>query len=904
MVVEYRPDPDELLARVRAEEARARRGKLRIFFGATAGVGKTFAMLAAARTAKAAGVEVVIGYIEPHGRVETERLMEGLEVIPTLAIQYRGIIRREFDLDAALARRPAILLVDELAHSNLVGGEPAPRHPKRWQDVEELLEAGINVWTTVNVQHLESLNDLVAQITGVRQQETLPDHVFDKADEVELIDLPPDDLLARLKAGKVYMPDDVRSAVDRFFRLPNLIALRELALRRMTSRVEAAAKVSLAGDRTSREWLAREHLLVAVGPDAQAEQLVRSGKRIADALAADWTVVYVETPWLQRLSEKERNRRIDLLRLAESLGAETVTLDGPTAGATIAEYAVTRKATRVIVGAPKRRGLRALLRPSTATQLTRLARGFDVVTIAAADGRQATGRGDRTRGTVAETTQPPRLKRYAWAAGISIACTALAWTMLLLYPPFEAANIVMVYLLGTTIAGLRLGRRPSVLTTLLNVLFLDFFFVPPRFTFAVSDVQYVVTFAVMLTIGLVIATLMSSVRQQTRVAGARERRTALLYAMSRELAGTRGTAAMARVAIKHVTETFQCRATVLFPNDSGKLEYPREIPMEGSYRGADLAVAQWVADHGRRAGLGTDTLPAAPALYLPLSTGRETLGVLAVLPDNRRRVLLPEQRHLLETFAGQIALAVERARLAETAEGARVAAEAESLRNTLLASISHDLRTPLAVMAGAGSTLATRGASLDEATRLALAHSIETKAREMSELVSNVLDLTRLDAGKVALRREPEHLDELVGAALHQYEGRLAEHPVEVRIPSDLPALFVDASLVVQVFGNLFDNAAKYTPRGTHIQVSAANDGPFVRVTVDDDGPGLPPGDPSELFEKFRRGEREATVVGAGLGLAICRAIVRAHGGTIEARRRPERGTRFELTLPIAEPRA
>jgi two-component system sensor histidine kinase KdpD len=620
---------------------------------------------------------------------------------------------------------------------------------------------------------------------------------------------------------------------------------------------------------------------------------------MADALAADWTVLYVETPWLQRLSEKERNRRIDLLRLAESLGAETVTLDGPTAAGTIAEYAQTRKATRVLVGAPKRRGLRALVRRSTATEVQRLARGFDVVTIALADRRTDAARAVG-RAPLTQASDASRRSRYAWAAAISIVCTAVAWVM---DPYFESANIVMIYLLGTTVAGLRLGRRPSVLTTVLNVLFFDFFFVPPRFHFAVSDAQYVVTFAVMLMIGLVIGTLMSSVRQQTRVAGARERRTALLYAMSRELAGTRDSASMARVAVKHVAEVFECRATVLFRDANGKLEYPRERPMAGSFLGADLAVAQWVADHGRRAGLGSDTLPAAPALYLPLDSGRETLGVLAVLPTNRRRVLLPEQRHLLETFAGQIALAVERARLAEAAEGARVAAEAESLRNTLLASISHDLRTPLAVMAGAGSALATRGASLDEATRMALAHSIETKAREMSDLVSNVLDLTRLDAGEIALRRQPEHLDELVGAALHQYEGRLAEHPVEIRIPSDLPALFVDAPLVVQVFGNLFDNAAKYTPRGTHIQVSAASDGPFVRVTVDDDGPGLPPGDPAELFEKFRRGEREATVVGAGLGLAICRAIVHAHGGTIEARRRPERGTRFELTLPIAEPR-
>src|SRR5215471_2476576 len=430
MVVETRPDPDELLARVQAEEARERRGKLRIFFGANAGVGKTFAMLAAARAAKATGSDVVLGYIEPHGRAETERLMEGLEAIPTLAIQYRGIVRRELDLDAALKRRPATLLVDELAHSNLVGGEPAPRHPKRWQDVDELLEAGIHVWTTVNVQHLESLNDLVAQITGVRQQETLPDHVFDEADEVELIDLPPDDLLARLRAGKVYMPDEVRNAVDRFFRLPNLIALRELALRRMTSRVEAAARESLAHDRTSREWLAREQLLVAIGPDPQAEQLVRAGKRMADALSADWTVVYVETPWLQRLSEKERNRRIDLLRLAESLGGETVTLDGPNAAATIAEYAQTRKATRVLVGAPKRRGLRALLRRSTATDLQHRTNGFDVVTIALAERRADTDAGGAARRVaLTQTSGASRSERYAWAAAISVVCTAVAWVM-------------------------------------------------------------------------------------------------------------------------------------------------------------------------------------------------------------------------------------------------------------------------------------------------------------------------------------------------------------------------------------------------------------------------------------------------------------------------------------------
>ena len=380
-MAETRPDPDQLLERVKAQEARERRGRLRIFFGASAGVGKTYAMLEAARSAQASGTDVVVGYIEPHGRVETERLLEGLPRLPALPVSYRGIVRLDFDLDAALARHPQILLVDELAHSNLAGGEPPPRHPKRWQDIEELLAAGISVWTTVNVQHLESLNDLIFQTTGVRQRETLPDHVFDEADDIELIDLPPDDLIARLHAGKVYIGEQAGTAVERFFRKQNLMALREIALRRVADRVEAAAR-ALPADRIPAR-IAGDRVLVAVGPDSQAEELVRAGKRLADALDAEWIVVYVETPALLRLSEAERNRRISVLRLAESLGAESVTLDGPSAAATLAEYAHVRNATRVIVGAPKRRGWRAWLRPSTATELVRRARGFDVLLIGA-----------------------------------------------------------------------------------------------------------------------------------------------------------------------------------------------------------------------------------------------------------------------------------------------------------------------------------------------------------------------------------------------------------------------------------------------------------------------------------------------------------------------------------------
>ncbi len=899
MMAEARPDPDQLLAHVQAEEARAKRGRLRIFFGASAGVGKTYAMLEAARNVRANGVDVVVGYVEPHGRVDTERLLDGLEQLAFLPVRYRGIVRREFDLDAALKRQPAIIIVDELAHSNVTGGEPAPRHPKRWQDIQELLDAGINVWTTVNVQHLESLNDLVFQITGVRQRETVPDKVFDQADDIELIDLPPDDLLARLRAGKVYVADGAATAVERFFRTPNLMALRELALRKVADRVEAAAR-ALPADQ-ARTRLAGDRVLVAVGPDEQAEQLVRAGKRMADALDAAWTVVYVETPALLNLEEAERNRRIDVLRLAESLGAETVTLDGPSPAAVLMEYAQTRNATRVIVGAPKLRGWRRWFRgPSTPQQLINHAPTFDVITIAVAEDRIE--RRKRTAGPFQvvplESVSAIRWDRYVWALATTGVCTALAFTM---FRAFELSNLVMVYLLGVTIAGLRLGRGPALLTAAMNVVAFDFFFVPPRFSLAISDVQYLITFAVMLIIALVIANLMASVRQQTRVAGARERRTALLYAMSRELVATRGTESLAQVAVSHVAEVFQCRAVVLLPNSEGKLVYPRGTPLEGSLRGADLAVAQWVADHGRPAGLGTDTLPASTALYVPLRESDQPLGVLAVRPSNPRRVLLPEQRHLLETFASQIGLALERAQLAETAETARLNAERESLRNTLLASISHDLRTPLSVIAGAGSALARHGKSLDDAARVTLARSIETKALEMSELVSNVLDLMRFESGHMALRRDWQTLDDLVGTALGNMESKLAQHPVDVRIPHDLPPVYVDATLIVQVFSNLFDNIAKYTPAGTRVFVSALVDGKLVRVLVEDEGPGLPGGDPARLFDKFQRGNEEGSVVGVGLGLAICQAIIRAHGGEIEAHRREGGGARFEFTLPAEE---
>ena len=897
-----RPDPDALLARVQREEAKARRGKLTIFFGATAGVGKTYTMLEDARARKAKGVDVVIGYVEPHGRVETEALLEGLERLPYLEVSYRGRTLRDFDLDAALARKPAVLLVDELAHSNPIEGEPQPRHAKRWQDVEELLDAGIDVCTTVNVQHVESLNDIVAGITGVRMQETVPDAVFEKADEVVLIDTPPDELLERLKAGKVYIPEQARNAIENFFRKGNLFALRELALRTTADRVDQAMREYREGAGIRATWAAGERILVAIGPDDQGERLVRAGKRMASAMHAEWIVVYVETPDLLRLSEEKRNQRIALLRLAESLGAEAVTLGGRSAGAAIADYARERNVTRIVIGRPRRPLWRRLFAPSTYGELLAGTEGMDILVIGGAD--QATVLRNpffaRSRAYLGASmaSGKRRSRGYAW----SIAATALATGLgALMSPMFELVNVAMLYLLAVVAVAARFGRGPGVATSILAVAAFDFFFVPPQLTFAVSDVQYLFTFAIMLLVALFISNLTASVRLQASVAGHRERRTALLYAMSRELAATRGQDAMARVAVRHTSEVFDSQVVVLVPDAKGRLRYPRGESVGGSLHGADLDVAQWVQDHGEAAGLGTDTLPSSPALYLPLKGTQAVLGVLGVLPAQPRGVLLPERYHLLETFAGQIALALERAQLAAQAQRATVDAETESLRNALLASISHDLRTPLAVISGASSSLAERGERLSPEQRRELARSIFDQSQEMAELVANVLQMTRLEGGSIALQSDWHSLAEIAATVSRRQRERFPGHPLKVDVRPDLPLVRVDASLIEQVLANLLENAAKYTPRGTRIGVSAERHGNEIVVSVEDAGPGLPPGDLEPLFQKFHRGAAEGAVTGVGLGLPICRAIVTLHGGKIWAERRPMGGSAFRFTLPLEE---
>ncbi|MFA5915195.1 MAG: sensor histidine kinase KdpD [Burkholderiales bacterium] len=912
---EQRPDPDALLARVQQDEARQGRGKLKVFFGASAGVGKTYAMLEAARKRKTEGADVVVGYVEPHGRDETERLLEGLPQLPFRSVEYRGASLHEFDLDAALARKPALLLVDEFAHTNVAGS----RHEKRWQDVEELLDAGIDVYTTVNVQHIESLNDVVAHITGARMQETVPDKVFDQADEIELIDITPDELLQRLKEGKVYLPERAQHALENFFRKGNLIALRELAMRAAADRVDAEMREYRDEHAIRDTWAAGECLMVCVGPDAQAEKLVRAGKRIATALHARWLVVYVETPELLRLPEAERNRRIDLLRLAESLGAESVTLDGPSAAEALIEYARTRNVNRILVGKPNRHGIRRWLRPSTTSELVAHARDIDVYVVSGEDASRARlgpvlARSSAYLGLAAAGSGKKRLPGYAWTIATSAICTALCWV---LQTRFDLPNLIMIYLLGAVMVAARFGRGPAVLSAILNVAAFDFFFVPPFFSFAVSDTQYLVTFAIMLAVTLIIGNLTASVRLQARVAGHRERRTASLYAMSRELAAARGAENLARIAVRHTSEVFDSQVAMLLPDADGRIAHPSGACLPGSLRGADLSVAQWVYDHGQNAGLGTDTLPGSDAIYLPLKSAgpglSETdakkqvppaapppaLGVLALLPANPRRVLLPEQLHLLETFAGQIALALERVHLADQAHQAEIQAENERMRNSLLSAISHDLRTPLAVIAGSASTLVEGAEVLSGPKRKEMAQAIYDQARQMTQQVNNILDMTRFEIGVPQLNLQWHPLEELVGAVLNRMQPGLQGRKVAVELPEDLPLVRIDGVLIERVLSNLIENAVKYTPPGSPIEIEAWAAGGEITVSVVDRGPGINPGDEERVFEKFHRAQPEGAVGGAGLGLTICRAIVEAHGGRIWAENRFVGGAMFCFTLPL-----
>lgn len=898
-----RPDPDDLLARVQEQERRASRGKLRIYFGASAGVGKTYAMLNAARDLKAGGRDLLVGIVETHGRSQTDALLDGLEVLPRKTIGYRGKDLAEFDIDAALARRPALILVDELAHANV----PGSRHPKRWQDVDELLNAGIDVFTTVNVQHLESLNDAVGGITGIRVAETVPDTVFDEADEVVLVDIPAEELLLRLKSGKVYQEPQAEHASQNFFRKGNLIALRELALRRTADRIETDVQAYRVEKSISAIWKTDADLLACVGPGAGAEQVIRGAARLASQMNARWHAVYVETPRLQRLPSPRRERILKALKLAQDLGAVTAVLSGSDIAQEIAAYARSHNFSRVVLGRGKAR------RPWQASRLERIARHapeMDLIETSHAENNHArTGEPDASSGmreqagAGATGSGKIRLHPYLWTVAACVFTTAIATPMA---GYFELANIVMLFLLNVVLVGMRLGRRPAILSAFLNVAAFDFFFVQPRFTFAISDLQYLVVFSVMLAVGLIAGQLTAGLRFQARIASHREERARALYEFARELSGALQTGQIIEITRGFIQGTFRAAAVLLLPDAGGRLRVPAAA--QGEMRPAplgvlDTGIAQWAFDRATAAGIGTDTLPGSKFFYLPLLAPMRTRGVLAIRPESRRWLLVPEQRRFLDTVATLAAIALERVHYVEVAQDALVRMESERLRNSLLSALSHDLRTPLTALVGLSESLAMSGPALCAAQR-ELVQALHEEAVRMSRLVANLLDMARIQSGEIKLNRQWQPIEEVVGSALRASRSALSAHQAQTRLPPGLPLVNLDAVLIERVLCNLVENAAKYTPPGSDIVICAWSDERLMSVRVADNGPGIPPGREEAIFEKFTRGERESATPGVGLGLAICRAVVEAHGGTIRAGHADEGGAAFTFTIPLGTPPA
>jgi two-component system, OmpR family, sensor histidine kinase KdpD len=882
-LTEVRPDPDELLRRVAEEQSRAHRGQLTLFFGAAPGVGKTYAMLIAAREERLTGRDVLVGIVETHGRSETAALLEGLPVLPRRAVPYHGVILHEFDLDQSLTRRPGLLLVDELAHTNAEGS----RHPKRWQDVEELLDAGIDVFSTLNVQHVESLKDVVAQITGVTVRETVPDSMLEAAHEIRLADLPPDELLERLRDGKVYIPDQARRAATSFFRKGNLIALRELALRRTAERVDAQMRQYRRDEGIEATWAATERLLVCLSWSPHSARVVREASRMARGLHASWLAVYVETPAAVRLSAEDKAWLSENLRLAAQLGAEVVTVSDEKPAEAILRVARARNVTKIVVGKPRALRKRDRIFGSFVDDIVKGSGTIDVYATAGSSGPAETLPDRHPRAA-------PRRLGFLTAAGLVVLVTLVARFA---FGHAYLADVVMLYLLGVVIASLSLDRWPSLSTAALSVVAFDFFFIPPYYTFSVADFRHVVTFTVMLLVGIVINHLTLRVRNQATGARERERRTAALYEMSRALGEAGERSALVARAADQIARVFLSDVLVFVPDEQDLVVVHRTTgPVQASAQ--ELGVARWVWTNRKEAGLSTNTLPGSPGLFIPLATTHGLLGVLGLVPRDSSRFDDPEERRFLEAFAAQMGVAVERTHLAEQAQTARLDADREQLRNALLSSVSHDLRTPLGVIEGASSALLDAEVSLDAPTRRDLAETIHEEAERLNRRVRNLLDMTRLEAGAVRLDYEWQSLEEVVGAALARVESRLGGRLVTVVLAPDLPLLSFDGILIEQVIVNLLENAMKYSPAGASIEISAEDRAAEVVVAVEDEGAGILPGEEDRIFEKFYRSERNRATGGVGLGLAICRAIVSAHGGRIWAENRAARGSAFRFSLP------
>ena len=881
---DVRPSPDALLSRIVEEGNGELRGRLKVFFGANAGVGKTYAMLEAAQTLAREGQHPIIGIVETHKRKETEAMVEGLEVLPRKTLQHRGMTLEEFDLDEALARKPKLILIDELAHTNA----PGSRHEKRWQDVMELLSAGSDVYTTVNVQHLESLNNVVEQITHVKVRETVPDQVVEQANEIVIVDLSPQELLLRLREGKVYTGAQATAATDNFFKTGNLLALRELALRFVAKRVNAAVQVYRDAEATKPTWPTQELLMVAVGPSPSSAKLVRTTRRMAAGFGADWIAAYVSTPHTA-MNPGLRESVTENLRLAQSLGAEVVSITGKDIPSAILDYAHDRNVTKIITGKPLRSRWREIITPSPVDRLIRESGDIDVYVIR--------GEGNHTSSRRIHSTAHIPKKPYAASVAMVVLSSVLSWAV---YPFFETSDLSMVYLLGITGTALFGSRGATLLATVLSVASFNVLYVPPRFSFNVEAPRHIWTFVVMFAVGTIISLLTFRLRQQVIISRESEQRTANLHRLSRRLSSLRGTDVVLSATIEEIAGVFSTQVIAFITDQEGKATFCGGHPVSLPPTDKEIGVAQWVFDNSVPAGAGTGTLEGSLLLHMPLRVGDNSpLAVVSVFPPDNNR-MRPEQMQLLESFCSQAALALEVDRLEQQRRVTDSQIETERLRSSVLSTVSHDLRTPIASIQGCSESLLENETVLSNETRRELLHTITDESHRISSMITNLLDMTRLEGGGLRLYLMPIPIDEIVGSSLAAMGQRIAEREINILLPPDLPFVLVDEMLIQHVMTNLLDNALKYSPEGGSIEIAARQEGNFICLEVADQGPGLAPGEELIIFEKFQRGRASQNTGGVGLGLAICKAIVEAHNGFISAKNEKTQGARFMISLPIA----
>ena len=886
-----RPSPEALLEAARREESST--GQLKIFVGAAPGVGKTYEMLQQARARKQDGYDIVAGVVETHGRKETQALLDGLEIIPRKRLEYKGQSLDEMDLDAVIARRPQIVLVDELAHTNA----PGSRHPKRYLDVDELLDRGIDVYTTVNIQHIESLNDVVAQITHVRVRETVPDSVFDRAHAIELVDLTPDDLIERLKEGKVYVPKQAERALEHYFSPGNLTALRELALRRTAERVDEQLLSHMQAHAIPGPWAAGERILVCVSEDPRAAGLVRYAKRLADRLHAPFTALCVETRRSLQWSEEERDRVADTMRLAEALGGEAITVPGGDRSIAdeVVSFAHANNVTQIIIGKSSRSRWFEILHGSVVHELVRRSGNISVHVIAGEELK----RDPIPRKTVRAAEGAAPFDPWPYAVALLAVGAALAVAHAL-QPFFGIENVDLVFLTAIVGVAVRYGLLPSLAATVAASLCYNYFFLPPIYTFTITDPNNVAAFVLFAIVAVIASHFAARGRTRTVAAHERVRTVELLYAFSRKLAGV-GTLDDVLWATAYQTALMlKVRVVLLLPED-GSIVVKAGYPPEDILDDADVAAAKWAWLNDRAAGRGSDTLPGAKRLFLPMRTGRGAIGVVGIDSDKPGPLLTPDQRRLLDALMDQSAVAIERVRLVEDLDRSKRAAETDRLRSALLTSISHDLKTPLAAILGSAGALRDLSSALSDGEKADLLATVIEESERLNRFIANLLDMTKLEAGAVVPNTAPHDVGEIVGSALRRAGKILARHQVELQLAADLPMLELDAVLFEQVLFNILDNAAKYSSPGTTIRVQSWREDASVCLRIMDEGEGIPAADVENIFDKFYRAQKGDQVrAGTGLGLAISRGFVEAMHGTISAANRTDRpGAVFTIRLPI-----